>query len=136
MIGFVVLLVAAAVGLLVAALYVRFSGRFTDADEERLTPQEIGAPLGRSVTLVQFSSAFCSPCRSTRLLLADVAGRIDGVAHVELDAETHLDLVRRLGILRTPTVLVLDERGRVRHRASGLPTRHQVEAVVGAVAVS
>ena len=38
---------------------------------------------------------------------------VDGVAHVEVDAESHLDLVRRLDVVRTPTVLVAG-RGRPR----------------------
>lgn len=54
------------------------------------------------------------------------------VAHVEVDAESHLDLVRRLNILRTPTVLVVDARGVVLSRASGLPRRDQVVAVLDA----
>lgn len=138
MTGFLVLLGSAAFALLIGALYVHVNGRFRAAadpadDRPRLTPAEIGAPLGEQVTLVQFSSAFCSPCRATRLLLADVAERTPGARHVEVDAESHLDLVRRLGIVRTPTVFVLDSQGRIRHRASGLPTRHQVEAVLQAV---
>ena len=67
--------------------------------------------LGERATLLQFSSAFCAPCRATRRVLSDVAGIVPGVAHVEVDAEHHLDVVRRLGILRTPTTLVLDAHG-------------------------
>ncbi|MGH3444305.1 MAG: thioredoxin family protein, partial [Nocardioidaceae bacterium] len=50
--------------------------------------------LGERATLLQFSSAFCAPCRVTRRVLADVAQVVPGVAHVEVDAEGHLDLVR------------------------------------------
>ena len=81
---------------------------------------------------LHFSSAFCSPCRATRTLLTDVAGRVDGVAVVEIDAESHLELVRRLDVMRTPTVLVLDSRGAVVRRASGLPRREQVLAALAA----
>jgi thiol-disulfide isomerase/thioredoxin len=84
--------------------------------------------LGERATLLQFSSAFCAPCRTTRHVLADVADRHDGVVHVEVDAEQHLDLVRRLGILRTPTTLVLDAAGHEHVRATGAPRREQVEA--------
>ena len=83
-------------------------------------------PLGERATLLQFSSAFCAPCRATRRVLADVAGIVPGVAHVEIDAEHHLDLVRRLGITRTPTTLVLDASGREVSRASGAPTKDAV----------
>lgn len=86
--------------------------------------------LGERATLLQFSSAFCAPCRATRRVLADVAEREAGVAHVEVDAESHLDLVRRLGILRTPTTLVLDGGGAEVLRAAGVPTRERVQSVL------
>lgn len=86
--------------------------------------------LGERGTLLQFSSAFCAPCRATRRFLADAAERHPGVSHVEVDAEAHLDVVRRLGILRTPTTLVLDAKGAEVTRAAGAPTRAQVEQVL------
>jgi thiol-disulfide isomerase/thioredoxin len=90
--------------------------------------------LGERATLLQFSSAFCAPCRATRRVLADVAATVPGVAHVEIDAEQHLDLVRRVGVLRTPTTLVLDARGHEVARAAGAPRTEQVlAAVAGAV---
>jgi hypothetical protein len=58
---------------------------------------------------------------------------VDGVAHVEIDAESRLDLVRRLDVLRTPTVLVLDGTGAIRKRASGLPRKPDVIAALGEV---
>jgi thiol-disulfide isomerase/thioredoxin len=91
------------------------------------------AALGERATLLQFSSAFCAPCRATRQTLAFVAGQLPGVAHVEVDAEQHLDLVRRLGVQRTPTTLVLDARGRETTRAAGAPRREQVLAALEAV---
>ena len=87
--------------------------------------------LGERATLVQFSSAFCQPCRATRRTLAEVTGMVDGVTHVEIDAEERLELVRELGILRTPTVLVLDADGRIVTRASGQPRRADVIAALG-----
>jgi thiol-disulfide isomerase/thioredoxin len=96
-----------------------------------LTEAELGHPLGGRATLVQFSTAFCAPCRATRVILADVAGLVDGVAHVEIDAENRLDLVRRLDIRRTPTVLVLGADGRIARRASGQPRKADVLAALG-----
>jgi thiol-disulfide isomerase/thioredoxin len=98
----------------------------------RLTSEQIGHPLGARATLLQFSSAFCAPCRATRRILADVAGFVPGVAHVEIDAESRLDLVRQFGVLRTPTVLVLAADGGVVRRASGQPRKADVIAAVGA----
>jgi thiol-disulfide isomerase/thioredoxin len=88
------------------------------------------ADLGERATLVQFSSAFCAPCRTTRVLLSHVAEAEPGVTHIEIDAEHHLELVRRLGILRTPTTLVLDAAGRELTRAAGAPRREQVVAAL------
>ncbi|GHD86226.1 thioredoxin family protein [Streptomyces naganishii] len=107
---------------------VRVRGR----DEgRRLGAAELGGGLGERATLVQFSSAFCAPCRATRRILGEVAGVVPGVAHIEIDAEARLELVRELGILKTPTVLVLDARGRVVRRAAGLPRKADVIAALG-----
>ncbi len=96
-----------------------------------LTEDDLGAPLGNRATLVQFSSAFCAPCRATRTVLGEVSTMLPGIAHVEVDAESRLDLVRRLDVRRTPTVLVLDDAGRVRTRASGAPRKADVVAALG-----
>ncbi|KJK55760.1 thioredoxin [Saccharothrix sp. ST-888] len=98
----------------------------------RLSSDELGQELGERATLVQFSTAFCQPCRATRRVLAEIAGMVAGVAHVEIDAEERLELVRRLEILRTPTVLVLDAGGAVVRRAAGQPRRADVIAALGA----
>lgn len=82
--------------------------------------------LGERATLLQFSSAFCAPCRATRRVLADVAAATPGIEHIDVDAEHHLDAVRRLGVLRTPTTLILDAAGRELGRASGVPTKELV----------
>lgn len=87
--------------------------------------------LGERATLLQFSSAFCAPCRATRRILEDVAAATPGVVHLEVDAEHHLDVVRRLGILRTPTTIVLSEQGHEVTRATGAPTKQQVLAALG-----
>ncbi len=102
------------------------------AGPEFLTEADLGSQLGPQATLVQFSTAFCAPCRPTRQLLAQVAGMADGVNHVEIDAAARLDLVRRLRINSTPTVLVLGPDGAIVRRASGLPRKADVVAALGA----
>ena len=79
---------------------------------------------------MQFSSAFCAPCRTARVVLADVASEEDGVRHVEIDAEQHLDLVRALDVRRTPTTLILDAAGHEVLRAAGAPQKRQVLAAL------
>ena len=107
------------------------AGRAAAPSAVVVTLAEIRAELGERATLLQFSSAFCAPCRATRRTLADVAAVVPGVAHVEVDAEHHLDLVRRLGVMRTPTTFVLDTEGQVLVRASGAPTKAAVVAALG-----
>ena len=90
----------------------------------------LGVAPGERATLLQFSSAFCAPCRATRRTLADVAALVPGVVHVEVDADEHLDLTRRLGIASTPTTLVLDAGGAETTRASGQPRKAEVLAAL------
>lgn len=92
---------------------------------------EFADQVGERATLLQFSSAFCAPCRVTRRTLGEVAEVIPGVVHLEVDAEAHLDLVRHLGVLRTPTTLVLDEHGVEVSRAVGAPRKEQVLSALG-----
>ena len=87
---------------------------------------EVGEQLGERATLLQFSSAFCAPCRATRRVLSEVTDLVEGVRHVEVDAEHHLDATRAFGILRTPTTVVLDATGTEVTRATGAPSRDQV----------
>ncbi len=102
-------------------------------DGPRLTPDQIGIALGERVTMVQFSSAFCSPCRATRVLLEPMVQTMPDVAYVHIDAESHLELVRQLNILSTPTTLFLNRDGTEVGRAMGTPKRSQVLTAVAAV---
>jgi hypothetical protein len=93
----------------------------------------LGVAAG-TVTLLQFSSAFCPPCRVARRICADLADHRDGVVHREVDAESHLDEVRVLGVWRTPTVLVVDGAGRIAFRLAGAPSRDALVAAVDTLA--
>ena len=142
--GIVALVAAVAVAVVGGVVWQRTNGRMRHAAEAvpakagdaglALSGDDVGQPLGERATLLQFSSAFCAPCRATRRILADVAGMTQGVAHVEIDAESRLDLVRQLNVLRTPTVLVLAGDGTVVRRASGQPRKPDVIAAIGAAA--
>jgi thiol-disulfide isomerase/thioredoxin len=138
----VILIAALVVATVVGIVMRRVNGHFRGAvhgpaaagDEvvpEILTAADLRGPLGQRATLVQFSSSFCAPCRSTRHTLAEVAALVPGVTHVEVDAEHRLDLVRRLGVMRTPTTFILDANGAVVTRASGAPSKGAVVAAVG-----
>jgi thiol-disulfide isomerase/thioredoxin len=125
-----VLVLASAYGVLHRRRSGRVRVRGRD-DGKRLGAAELGDGLGERATLVQFSSAFCAPCRATRRTLTEVAAMVPGVTHVEIDAEQRLELVRALDILKTPTVLVLDADGRIVRRATGQPRKADVIAALG-----
>lgn len=139
MTGILVLVGAIAVALVLGLVWQRRNGRFRARSSDNEEPldnvlSQLGLEPQAEVTLLQFSSAFCQPCVATRRILADVASMVDGVEHVEIDAESHLEAVRALGIMRTPTVIVLDSAGSEVKRASGLPRKADVIAAIGAVA--
>jgi hypothetical protein len=108
------------------------SGR-TVSSEGVLSAADLGAALGPQATLVQFSTEVCAYCGPTRKLLSEVAREQDGVAFVEIDAADRMDLTRRLHVLSTPTVLVLDAQGGITSRASGPLRKADLLTAVGAV---
>ncbi|HEY6295257.1 MAG TPA: thioredoxin family protein [Streptosporangiaceae bacterium] len=141
--GLIALAAALAVATVAGVALRRRAGRFRAGTADRaagaraersvpvLTEADLGSALGAQATLLQFSTAFCAPCRPTRQMLARVAGMVDGVAHVEIDAATRLDLARRLRVTSTPTVLVLGPDGAVVKRAVGQPRQADVMAALG-----
>ncbi len=96
----------------------------------QLTAAKLGEALGSRATMVQFSSAFCAPCRATHLLLAQMVLTMDDVKHIHIDAESHLELVRELDIRSTPTTLFINKDGVEVGRAAGTPKREQVLAAL------
>ncbi|MFZ4107996.1 MAG: thioredoxin family protein [Candidatus Planktophila sp.] len=103
------------------------------AGQSFISESMIGGALGSTATLVQFSSAFCTPCRATRVLLENIVANMPDVAHVEVDAEAQLELVRQLNILSTPTTLILNSQGLEVGRAVGAPKREQVINALAAI---
>lgn len=88
-------------------------------------------PGQQRATIVQFSSAFCQPCVATRRIVDQVVEMVQDVRHIEIDAESRLDVMRALGIDSTPMVLVLDACGLEVKRASGTPRKADLIAVLG-----
>ena len=136
MTGTVLLMVVVVLTTVAGLVHRRRDGRVRESKRTETSTlnhelSALGEQPGTRATLLQFSSAFCAPCRATRRTLTEVAAMVDGVAHVEVDAEHHLELVRRLGVLKTPTTLVLDAAGVEVLRASGQPRKADVLAALG-----
>lgn len=120
------LVLATAVGLVMKAR----NGQVRVASASRLPAdvQALVAPVG--VTLVQLSTTFCAPCRHARVLLSDLAARVDGLHHTELDLTERPDLARELSVLRTPTTLAVDGQGAEILRVGGVPKRDELLAAL------
>jgi thiol-disulfide isomerase/thioredoxin len=104
-----------------------------DAPQRSTVFDELGVrPGDADLTVVQFSTAFCGPCRSTRARLTQLASTHPGLSYVHVDAESHLDAVRELDVRRTPTLFWLDRSGAVLGRSSGAPRPAELTALVEA----
>jgi thiol-disulfide isomerase/thioredoxin len=120
----VLVLLAVALGVLQRSR----AGRLHAGSGDRLAAGELGdvSPLGDRATLLQLSTPTCARCPGTARLLREVAGRYDGVAHVEVDLTRHPGLADRFKVLQTPTTLLVDADRRVRAHVGGPP---RVEAL-------
>ena len=134
------MLVAALVGTaLVAWLLRRRDGALrTRAPQEefgveRAVLERLGVrPAEADLTVVQFSTAFCGPCRATRARLRQLQTTRPGLRYVHVDAESHLDAVRELDVRRTPTLFYLRRDGSLLGRSSGAPRPEELTALVDA----
>jgi len=89
-------------------------------------------PGDADLTVVQFSTAFCGPCRTTRARLQQLQATRPNLAYVHVDAESHLDEVRALDVRRTPTLFYLRRDGSLVGRSSGAPRPAELAALVEA----
>ena len=89
-------------------------------------------PEDADLTVVQFSSSTCAPCRATRAQLERLRAARPGLAVVHVDAEEHLDVVRELDVRRTPTLFYVGPDGTLVGRSSGAPRPEELTALVGA----
>jgi thiol-disulfide isomerase/thioredoxin len=124
-----VLISASGIGI----YYQRRNGVIKRKKRLRLTPTELGSGYGDRATIVQFSTTFCSSCRAAKGLIKDVVKNQSDIAYLEIDAESNLDLVRKVDIKSTPTTLFLDKDGFEIARATGAPKRDQLIKVVASL---
>jgi len=79
---------------------------------------------------VLLGSPTCSRCPQVEQVLAEAADRTDGFRWVRVDTGEHLDLARRLKVIRVPTVLVISPAGELLARTSDVPSVSEVLAAV------
>jgi len=96
----------------------------------QILESELGNKYGKRATVVIFSTTFCSECRAAKALISDVTSTLSDISYIEIDAESNLELVRRVDIRSTPTTIFLDKAGFEIARATGAPKRDQLIKVI------
>ena len=99
----------------------------------KISEGEFGGKYGSRLTILQFSTTFCSECRTAKSIVKDVVKDFKDITYVEVDAESNLDLVRRVTIRSTPTPIFLDSKGFEIARAKGAPKRDQLIKAIKAI---
>ena len=99
----------------------------------KISEGEFGGKYGSRLTILQFSTTFCSECRTAKAIVKDVVKDYKDVTYVEVDAESNLDLVRRVDIRSTPTTIFLNNNGFEIARAKGAPKRDQLIKAIRAI---
>ena len=92
----------------------------------QILESELGKKYGKRATVVIFSTTFCSECRAAKALISDVTSTLSDISYIEIDAESNLELVRKVDIRSTPTTIFLDKAGFEIARATGAPKRDQL----------
>lgn len=133
-IGVTVLAAVVLVALVAGTIWSRRTGRVVVAPEDTVRREpadgdarkhrsiaELVAPTEAQLTLLQFSTRYCTYCPGTARALSGLAAEFpDGaVRHVEVDVTDRPDLVRLHGILQSPTTLVATSTGAELARVRG-----------------
>jgi len=105
-------------------------GVINEKKGSQILESELGKKYGRRATVVIFSTTFCSECRAAKALISDVISTLIDISYIEIDAESNLELVRKVDIRSTPTTIFLDKAGFEIARATGAPKRDQLIKVI------
>ncbi|MEY4379985.1 MAG: hypothetical protein RLZZ378_388 [Actinomycetota bacterium] len=127
---FIVLCTVLAVGYLLQknrGVFRKLNPKDSQSEFNKLLAVE---ELGTVGTLVQFSTAFCSSCRSNKLMLNELVKKYPGMKFKELDAESNLAAINKLNVTATPTVFLLNETGKSVGKFSGPIKKEQAKLAV------
>ena len=124
-----ILLISTMFGL----LYRRRNGVITKKHRLHISEAEFAGTYGSRITILQFSTTFCSQCRAAKSLISDVVKDEKDISYLEIDAESNLALVRKVDVRSTPTTIFLDKDGYEIARATGAPKRDQLQKVIASL---
>jgi thiol-disulfide isomerase/thioredoxin len=95
------------------------------ADGEHITAghlEDLGLDLrGAEAGAVLLGSPHCSPCESVKRVLGQLAESRPDFRWVAVDAALHLGLAEDHRVMRVPTLFLVDTRGGILARTSGVP---------------
>lgn len=77
--------------------------------------------FGKRATLLQFSTEYCGQCPGVRRQLLEFEEKITGLLYLDLDITDRLNLAAHFSVSQTPTVFILDPKGEIKFRISGVP---------------
>jgi thiol-disulfide isomerase/thioredoxin len=121
-----ILLISTAIGF----FYRSKNGVIRKKRRLHISEAEFAGRYGARVTILQFSTTFCSQCRAAKSLISDVVKDEKDISYLEIDAESNLALVRKVDVMSTPTTIFLDKDGYEIARATGAPKRDQLQKVI------
>jgi len=124
-----ILLISTAIGF----YYRSKNGVIRKKRRLHISEAEFAGRYGSRVTILQFSTTFCSQCRAAKSLISDVVKDEKDISYLEIDAESNLALVRKVDVRSTPTTIFLDKDGYEIARATGAPKRDQLQKVIASL---
>jgi thiol-disulfide isomerase/thioredoxin len=124
-----ILLISTAIGF----YYRSKNGVIRKKRRLHISEAEFAGRYGARVTILQFSTTFCSQCRAAKSLISDVVKDEKDISYLEIDAESNLALVRKVDVRSTPTTIFLDKDGYEIARATGAPKRDQLQKVIASL---
>jgi len=125
----IILLLSTVIGL----LYRRKNGVIVKKRRLHISEADFAGRYGARVTILQFSTTFCSACRAAKALISDVVKDEKDISYLEIDAESNLELVRKVDVRSTPTTIFLDKAGFEIARVTGAPKRDQLQKVIASL---
>lgn len=130
----VIVVVVIAVAALAGAWWRARDGRVRTVGDGRFTPDQLArvglADIPRDGAALLLGSPTCAPCTSVKAILREVADERAAFRWIDVDAADHLPIADAHRVMRVPTLFVLDRRGRILARTSGVPAKRDLLAVL------
>jgi thioredoxin 1 len=134
------LIISASIVLILGALYLIARARMKNiplVDDHKniltLTDKNFQHQTKGRIVLVDFWAAWCAPCRMMAPVLNDVAGELNGNAHVgKVDIEKYQSLAQKFKVRNIPT-MILFKNGKEVNRIVGVKSKDFLLQVISKI---